>query len=162
MSDAATVRLREYDDGSYLDLDYILDPEESCNGFRREQGEPTAEHWRVDRFSPGDLVSMYDYAECPLHVNPDYALAPEGVWKRQYHLACVELDRLTTQHTGEDRDGIRFVCPDDGCTGCVDIVTTYHATRAELRDVFDRFPHARWALEQDAERGRVNITVVGD
>jgi hypothetical protein len=147
-----------------MPMDYILDTEFYCNGFREEQGEEVAEHARLDDYKLDDLVAMYDYAACPLHLHPDYPAVPEGVWKRDYHLATVALDRITRQHTGEETNGIRFACPVDGIAddGCHDDrVSHYHATTAELREVWATYEHVRWVFELQAEDGLVAIHVVG-
>lgn len=130
-----------------MPLDYILDVEWVCNGFLEEQGEPRREHAPADLFTLDDLIDMYEFAECPLHLNPEYPLVPEGLWKRQLYHASLELDRLTEARGHEtSRDG----------------KSHWTVTPQELRALWERFPHARWAYEKHAESGDLFIEVVDE
>ena len=130
-----------------MPLAYILDVEWYCNGFLEEQGEPRAEHASADDYEIDDLVDMFEHTECPLHIIPDYPAVPAGVWKRQANQAGEALDRLTEGNTGEPiLPGVRN--------------SHYQATTDELRDLWRRFPHARWIYERDAKSGVITIDVV--
>ena len=130
-----------------MPLDYILDVETYCNGFREERGESRADHASPDDYPLDDLAAMYEYAACPLHIDPIYPTAPEGVWKRQVAEAIDELGRLTEVHAdarAPNRSQLRH----------------FRATPGELRAVWDRFPHARWFFDRQTAAGGLTIKVV--
>lgn len=84
---ATTTRLRpdlgrQLLDRSGLDVDYLLDVEWVCNGFRVSQGEEPREHADPNDYTLDDILDMHRYAVCPLHINPSRPGVPEGVWKR--------------------------------------------------------------------------------
>jgi hypothetical protein len=107
-----------------LDLDVILDPEEFCNGFRRDQGNPTAEHFPAEDYELNDLLDQFRFATCPLHVTPEYPKVPEGVWKRDVHRATAMLDHVAATTESKLSTRSRAVAP-----------------------VWKAAPHARWWYE---------------
>lgn len=135
----------------------ILDHETYCLPyFEEEDGrDPGDTHADPSDYDEDDLlamldeVGMYDPNPCPLHVSVAYPHAPMGVWSRDVDRAFDRLRDLTREHTGRE--------PDDLATG--DLAQEFHATAAELAQVWTDHPHARWKWEEWVAEGRVAIVV---
>lgn len=107
------------------DLAWITDTDQVCNGFRRKQGEAIAGHFPAGDFRRDELLDLFRFSDCPLHVHPDYPSVPEGVWKRDVHNASVMIDHIIGNEP----------------------------TRATIRSrrfnsVWRAAPHARWWFER--------------
>lgn len=127
-----------------MPMEFILDPAHWCD---IENGDQPAQHANPDDYRLECLIDMYNHVDCPLHITPEYPIVPWGVWARQFNQATDELDRITRGH-GIDPEAGR--------------VHEFCATPAELRDVWERWPHARWAFEEAATEGRLVIRVLED
>lgn len=133
-------------------LDLILHPEVYCSPHWEEDGRgPDDRHASADDYTLEDLVDMLDYDEdfCPLHIDPRYPAAPSGVWHRDYAKAHERLASLTIGHARRRSHE----------HGRGDVLHEYHATAAELRQLWEDYPHARWLFEEQYGEGVIDLVV---
>ena len=136
-------------------LDLVLHPEVYCSPYWQEDGRGSDDrHANPKDYSLEELVEMLDYDEdfCPLHIDPRYPAAPSGVWNRDYVRAHERLAELTITHTRARSHE----------QGRKDVLHEYHLTAAEMRQLWDDFPHARWLFEEQYDGGIIDLVVEDD